>query len=572
MGFKQQPYFQYDPLDQLQDSFRLCKLLPGGYSAPVECELFPGKFSERSDLYYALSYTWGKTQGPRWIRLNRKPFHVQPNLFAALKAIRKVDTELIIWVDALCINQLEEAERNHQVSQMGKIYSNAKEVLAWIGPAANDSDFLLAYTKKHHGSKADDGKDGRRPEIPAASKEDKRLALRAFNSFIKRDYWHRAWIVQELILAKEVSIYCGTKSVDGFRFFLMGCFNFAVGKSNDATISNIFTHRSKLESGEPESLEQLLVRYSRTDCANPRDKIYSLLSLASDCSGNIESFVDYSVGVPAIFFAILCLLKPADITKLVATLQYVLQVRTMELIDFWEQVAEDKEVPKAKSPMEETALMYVWAAKNMLRSPEYSAWKTCASAKELAAQHSVDSSSDTEWLMRCCLYAQETNQAEEMVAQIEGTNFCILLKPTLYGLMFQEVYKDMNDAQSMSDDESDKEKDGKIKRKSEWSVYNPPIEEKELEVAAIIAQHVSNPDIKLSSSGVAGDGMLDIYATSLLRAIAGGGGKRRRSVESSCRVLIELRRQSPYGICLAICRYILMEIDGHVVAPARAGR
>lgn len=561
MSFKQQPYFRYDPLDTSQDSFRLCKLLLGEYGAPVECELFHDQLSGRSDLYYALSYTWGQTKGQRWIRLNGKPFHIQHNLFEALKAIRKADTDLVIWIDAVCINQLNLVERNHQVSQMSKIYSNAKKVLAWVGPAANGSDFLLAYTKKHFGSKVDE-KDGKRSEIPTASREDEESALRIFNLFIQRDYWHRAWIVQEIILAKEVTIYCGTESVDGFRFFLMGCFNFAVNRCTDATISNIFVHRSSLEKGEPENLEQLLARYSRTCCTDPRDRVFSLLSLASDCSGNEESFTDYSIGAPAIFFALLALLKPADITELVATLQYILQVSTTDLIEFWMQVSADEGVPKSQSPMEETALVYVWVAKNMLKSSEFSAWKTCASAKELATQHSMDSSSDTEWLMRCCLYAQiETNYAEEMIVRIEDTNFCIMLKPTLFGLVFQAVYEKVDDSPSMLDGEGDS--------KSKWRVYNPPIEEEELEEARIIAEFGCNPDFSLFRRDT-GDNIFNTYPRALLAAAVGQG--ERRSVETSCKVLIALHRNSRLVICLTICRYILTELHGYTVTPALARR
>ena len=37
-----------------------------------------------------------------------------------------------IWVDALCINQKDTLEKNHQVAMMNDIYSGAQEVLMWI--------------------------------------------------------------------------------------------------------------------------------------------------------------------------------------------------------------------------------------------------------------------------------------------------------------------------------------------------------------------------------------------------------------------------------------------------------
>ncbi|KAH8725257.1 heterokaryon incompatibility protein-domain-containing protein, partial [Phaeosphaeriaceae sp. PMI808] len=117
------------------DSFRLCKLLPAEPGAPIQCILIHEQISKQVGSYCALSYTWGKPTEQRWIRLNGKPFHVWPNLFSALKAIRRSDTELLIWIDAVCINQLDESEKKHQLSLMGNVYKSAEQVLAWVGPA-----------------------------------------------------------------------------------------------------------------------------------------------------------------------------------------------------------------------------------------------------------------------------------------------------------------------------------------------------------------------------------------------------------------------------------------------------
>lgn len=39
----------------------------------------------------------------------------------------------MFWIDALCIDQENLAERNHQVTQMGKIYASAYRVVSWLG-------------------------------------------------------------------------------------------------------------------------------------------------------------------------------------------------------------------------------------------------------------------------------------------------------------------------------------------------------------------------------------------------------------------------------------------------------
>jgi len=135
MSPKAQLWFVYGALDRNQDSFRLLKLFPAEKEAPVHCEIVNARISGTTGTYSALSYAWGEAQEQRFIQLNGKPFAVSPNLLQALEAIRNRDIELLVWVDAVCINQMEVAERNHQVTMMGDIYRNAKSVLAWIGPA-----------------------------------------------------------------------------------------------------------------------------------------------------------------------------------------------------------------------------------------------------------------------------------------------------------------------------------------------------------------------------------------------------------------------------------------------------
>jgi hypothetical protein len=55
-----------------------------------------------------------------------------------------------IWVDAICINQADNAEEAHQVAAMGDVYSCADRVLVWLGEAADDPVWkavLLLYSR-----------------------------------------------------------------------------------------------------------------------------------------------------------------------------------------------------------------------------------------------------------------------------------------------------------------------------------------------------------------------------------------------------------------------------------------
>jgi hypothetical protein len=82
--------------------------------------------------YFALSYCWGDASITRSITIGSHKIEVTPNLYAALRGVRKL-TCLRLWVDALCINQGDNEERSNQVRNMRQIYSRAKEVICWVG-------------------------------------------------------------------------------------------------------------------------------------------------------------------------------------------------------------------------------------------------------------------------------------------------------------------------------------------------------------------------------------------------------------------------------------------------------
>lgn len=59
---------------------------------------------------------------------------IQANLFDFLQHLRLNYADVVLWGDALCIDQSDILEKNIQVPLMGLIYSYAESVLAWLGP------------------------------------------------------------------------------------------------------------------------------------------------------------------------------------------------------------------------------------------------------------------------------------------------------------------------------------------------------------------------------------------------------------------------------------------------------
>jgi hypothetical protein len=141
--------YPYSPLDLGELTIRLLRIEKGWGSHDIICH-FADAFShqDKGVPYKALSYTWGglqHTPGGKCpqVLVDGHAIDVMENLYSALRHIRSPDTDVMLWVDAICINQQDPREKGHQVKQMRDVYKNAEEVLIWLGPSNDDIDLLL---------------------------------------------------------------------------------------------------------------------------------------------------------------------------------------------------------------------------------------------------------------------------------------------------------------------------------------------------------------------------------------------------------------------------------------------
>lgn len=170
-----------------RDNIRLLGLLPHeDKNAPIQCQLFnyPLKESgEGTHLYEALSYVWGSSDKPHSISIDGCDLPVTANLHTALLHLRDRLIERIIWVDAICIDQDNLAERAQQVQSMAKIYCKANRVIIWLGEATanDDSDQAL----KEICIAAD--------EESTKSSNDKAIP-QAIHTLLQRPWFRRIWV------------------------------------------------------------------------------------------------------------------------------------------------------------------------------------------------------------------------------------------------------------------------------------------------------------------------------------------------------------------------------------------
>ncbi|KAH8655346.1 heterokaryon incompatibility protein-domain-containing protein [Xylariales sp. PMI_506] len=163
--------------------------------------------------YTAISYCWGGNTGIHIITLNRQIFEVSDNLYRLLTILRDSgDDQRLLWIDQLCINQLDLNERNMQVSLMGFIYSSAEAVYAWLGEATATTNSGLAMLEllETCGTSSERMEKGQfiscTEDVLAKEELDGLVAVR---DLLTREYWTRLWIVQEAVYARQLFFLCG---------------------------------------------------------------------------------------------------------------------------------------------------------------------------------------------------------------------------------------------------------------------------------------------------------------------------------------------------------------------------
>lgn len=136
--------FHYEQLVLNKGAIRLAQVLPGAQSGVVRCELLNCTLDNCPPLA-ALSYTWDHDAQYENIECNGITMPIMTNPFPFLVQFRSTLSvgKRLLWVDAICINQRNVKERNHQVGQMREISTHAESVIVWLGKADDDGDLAF---------------------------------------------------------------------------------------------------------------------------------------------------------------------------------------------------------------------------------------------------------------------------------------------------------------------------------------------------------------------------------------------------------------------------------------------
>jgi len=259
-------------------------------------------FKEDKVIYEALSYTWGhgknlqtayvyssfaEAQGNT---VSSATMELRDNLACALKHLRYLDKKRRLWVDALCINQSDDIEREFQVSRMDRVYISAVRVIVWLGPGS-ESTQLAVSTLSHLGRQIEVSRWGSMPSPGCAEPSWYHTgsvlpyndqAWRAIYEFINVSWFERLWVIQEIQLANSNSVVlCGAHEISWrlLRRSLL-CLSMKRAIIPENIMQCILKSLSLTLPSREQTLQTSLYQSRFALCSKPVDKIYGILGIS----------------------------------------------------------------------------------------------------------------------------------------------------------------------------------------------------------------------------------------------------------------------------------------------------
>lgn len=312
--------YKYQPLSS-PDSTRVLILLPAQKAVDdIRCHIDEVRLSDVGDEgqgYTALSYVWGAHEASHMIWFGDHLLRIRPNLDSALRNLRRRDRPIRLWVDAVCINQYDLLERNHQVQQMRDIFSAASETIIYLGPqdGGNTGHSAWNFLERHSSWALDENRDIDRN---AAARLDKHLVYFRGNlkdvelDVLSRSWFRRLWVFQEAVVSKSLSIQCGNRRIswDDFCEILLLSprlhdrygFSFEDNQKPDIVRDINISRREYLRQ---HGLERFLPAWQLPETFGPSQGVMDILAIlsraryleASDARDKIYGLVGISTGI-----------------------------------------------------------------------------------------------------------------------------------------------------------------------------------------------------------------------------------------------------------------------------------
>ncbi|KAI1753328.1 hypothetical protein F4782DRAFT_90937 [Xylaria castorea] len=293
---------------------RILDLLPGDDGEPLKGAIRHVTISQ-VDKFQALSYVWGgypSEINPYYLHTRQGNVLLNFSLYSALRALRKGST-ISVWADGVCINQKNPREKALQINMLGDIFRAADQVTGWLGHAYNGSEDAMRVlsrirTESHSPSPSRSSAESAdvAKRLPGMVPDPGDVTWKYINSLLRRPWFARVWITQELVLPPKVILKCGQSELDWDQFF--GALTICERESNRVSRQNPDDIRLLPDAGPAYALGLARYRqnkegkrygllkwfelFEHAEASMEVDKLFAFLGLAHD--GNGEEFVpDY---------------------------------------------------------------------------------------------------------------------------------------------------------------------------------------------------------------------------------------------------------------------------------------
>lgn len=296
--------FRYEPLclDPQKDQIRVIELLPGNDTSPIQCNILEASLA-KPPAYEALSYRWGEEKSVPHIFVHGNNFEVTANLYSALWHLRDEKQKRLLWVDAICIDQTNIEEKNHQVQLMRNIYKKASRALIWLGQDTPEIFRglsivpILMRAYKERWTYRD-----------CVSKWEIVSNLSSLWALMDNPYFTRIWVVQEVATSTDRLVVCGKLTVSWRDLSVALGYSRETGVGHPLETPNtvhfwsINTSLLDTATHVDAGLLQLLLRHRTFAATDPRDKVYALLGLTTTASyqgRHLHIAADYNTNISA---------------------------------------------------------------------------------------------------------------------------------------------------------------------------------------------------------------------------------------------------------------------------------
>ena len=351
------PVYKYSTLKK-PDHIRLLLLHPRFGFRPVSGSMVDGPFM-RLLFYEAISYTWGSPERTEEIMVDGCRMMVTKSVYEVLATLSSQFLPQLLWIDAICIDQVNDEEKEQQVPLMDKIYSNALFTTVFLGQSplpdstiAKRTDGILAYqfdgivppddqTRKHFETARltmstfnefnilkspleRSGKTMYNLYENFLSPSSRSKQWQALITFLQHPWFARVWVVQEVALSEHVQVRYGDETIEWrimasaiemihnlrhFRLWLEWSHNVQIRHAEHSSLYNIMRMNKlkerlwpteKYSYAKEVTITHVLAESTYFKATNPRDQVYGLMSI---CGKKNALKIDYQASVESVYMA-----------------------------------------------------------------------------------------------------------------------------------------------------------------------------------------------------------------------------------------------------------------------------